>query len=63
MHENTLMNQALELRALTGLHRDERCAISDGALLGADSNCDIVLADTGLSGQAGRTYWRNRLGA
>lgn len=48
------MNQALELRVLTGLHRDARCAVSDGALLGADSNCDIVLADTGLGVQAGR---------
>ena len=38
------MSEALELRVLSGLHRDARCQVADGAVLGADPACDIVLA-------------------
>ncbi|WZB74515.1 hypothetical protein WJ972_28700 [Achromobacter insuavis] len=42
------MSEALELRVLSGLHRDARCQVADGAVLGADPACDIVLADDGI---------------
>ncbi|MFJ1301986.1 type III secretion system inner membrane ring subunit SctD [Pseudomonadota bacterium AL_CKDN230030165-1A_HGKHYDSX7] len=47
-------NEMLELRVLSGLHRDARCDARDGAVLGADPDCDIVLADAGVAPQAGR---------
>lgn len=47
-------NEMLELRVLSGLHRDARCDARDGAVLGADPDCDIVLADAGIAPQAGR---------
>lgn len=53
------MSEALELRVLSGLHRDARCLVEDGATLGADPACDIVLADEGLGPRAARV----RLGA
>jgi len=53
------MSEALELRVLSGLHRDARCDVNDGALLGADPACDIVLADAGIAPRAARV----RIGA
>lgn len=48
------MSEALELRVLSGLHRDARCQVADGAVLGADPACDIVLADDGMGPRAAR---------
>ena len=53
------MSEALELRVLSGLHRDARCLVEDGSVLGADPACDIVLADDGLGPRAARV----RIGA
>ncbi len=53
------MSEALELRVLSGLHRDARCLVEDGAVLGADPACDIVLADDGMGPRAARV----RIGA
>ncbi|EHK65688.1 type III secretion system inner membrane ring subunit SctD [Achromobacter arsenitoxydans] len=53
------MSVALELRVLSGLHCDARCLVEDGAMLGADPACDIVLADDGMSPRAARV----RIGA
>ena len=44
----------LELRVLSGLHREACCAARDGAVVGTDPHCDIVLADTGLGPRAAR---------
>ncbi|MFC4297768.1 type III secretion system inner membrane ring subunit SctD [Castellaniella hirudinis] len=48
------MNAALELRVLSGLHREARCPAIHGDLVGADPDCDIVLADAGLPARAAR---------
>jgi type III secretion protein D len=48
------MSEALELRVLSGLHRDARCLVEDGSVLGADPACDIVLADDGMGPRAAR---------
>ena len=48
------MSTALELRVLSGLHREARCPAAHGHLVGADPACDIVLADTGLPARAAR---------
>lgn len=48
------MSEALELRVLNGLHRDARCLVEDGAVLGADPACDIVLADDGMGARMAR---------
>ena len=48
------MNTVLELRVLVGLHREARCAVHDGATVGSDSACDIVLSDEGIAAHAGR---------
>lgn len=53
------MSDALELRVLSGLHRDARCLVEDGSVLGADPACDVVLADEGMSPRAARV----RIGA
>lgn len=53
------MSEALELRVLSGLHRDARCLVEDGSVLGADPACDIVLADDGMGPRAARV----RIGA
>jgi len=53
------MSEALELRVLSGLHRDARCLVEDGSVLGADPACDIVLADDGMGARAARV----RIGA
>jgi type III secretion protein D len=53
------MSEALELRVLSGLHRDARCLVEDGAALGADPACDVVLADEGMGPRAARV----RIGA
>src|SRR5690606_4772326 len=50
----TPMSATLELRVLSGLHRDARCKARHGHLLGADPDCDIVLADEGLSSRSAR---------
>lgn len=46
--------EPLELRVLSGLHREARCLARNDDLLGADSGCDVVLADAGLDAQAAR---------
>ncbi|WP_368643808.1 type III secretion system inner membrane ring subunit SctD [Castellaniella ginsengisoli] len=48
------MSAPLELRVLSGLHREARCPAAHGHLVGADPACDIVLADTGLPARAAR---------
>lgn len=48
------MSEALELRVLSGLHREASCLAEDGAVLGADPGCDVVLADDGLGARAAR---------
>lgn len=48
------MSEALELRVLSGVHRDARCLVADGSLVGADPACDIVLADDGMGPRAAR---------
>jgi len=45
---------SLELRVLIGLHREARCAVHDGATVGSDTACDIVLSDDGIAPNAGR---------
>lgn len=50
----TPMSATLELRVLSGLHRDARCKARHGHLLGADPDCDIVLADEGLPSRSAR---------
>ena len=45
---------ALELRVLSGLHNQASCLAEDGAVLGSDPACDVVLADTGLGARAAR---------
>ena len=45
---------ALELRVLSGLHREASCPAQDGAVVGTDPDCDIVLADAGLGPRAAR---------
>ena len=47
-------HDALELRVLSGLHDQARCAAEDGAVLGSDPACDVVLADAGLGARAAR---------
>jgi type III secretion protein D len=46
------MSHTLELRVLTGLHRGARCPVQDGATIGSDPACDIVLADAGIDAHA-----------
>lgn len=48
------MSEALELRVLSGVHRDARCLVADGSLVGADPACDIVLAEDGMGPRAAR---------
>lgn len=36
----------LELRVLSGAHSEARCAVHDGATVGSDMGCDIVLEDS-----------------
>ena len=48
------MNETLELRVLSGLHREARCPAAHGDLVGTDPDCDIVLADAGLPARAAR---------
>jgi type III secretion protein D len=46
------MSLGLELRVLTGLHREARCSVQDGAIVGADPDCDVILADEGVAPRA-----------
>jgi type III secretion protein D len=48
------MSATLELRVLSGLHREARCPAAHGHLVGTDTACDIVLADVGLPARAAR---------
>ncbi|MHA3904762.1 type III secretion system inner membrane ring subunit SctD [Castellaniella sp. WN] len=48
------MNEALELRVLSGLHREARCPALHNDLVGADSDCDIILTDPGMPARAAR---------
>lgn len=51
------MNAAgLELRVLSGLHRRASAPISAEASIGADPDCDIVLADDGIAARAARIH-------
>lgn len=43
-----------EFRVLKGLHRKARCAVADGATVGSDAACDVVLADEGIAPRAAR---------
>jgi type III secretion protein D len=46
------MTSQYEFRVLKGLHREAHCAVSNGATVGADVDCDIVLADEGIPARA-----------
>ena len=48
------MSTARELRVLAGVHRDARCPVHNGASIGSDINCDIVLSDEGVAPLAGQ---------
>ncbi|WP_179283412.1 type III secretion system inner membrane ring subunit SctD [Bordetella genomosp. 9] len=48
------MTLDLELRVLTGLHQGAKCQAHDGALIGSDGRCDIVLCDEGIPREAAR---------
>lgn len=50
------MTQDFELRVLTGLHQGARCQAHDGALIGSDGGCDIVLCDEGIADAAARLH-------
>ena len=51
------MNAAgLELRVLSGLHRRASAPIGAQASIGADPDCDIVLADDGIAARAARIH-------
>lgn len=43
------MPEPLELRVLSGLHRDARCPVQHDDVLGTSPDCHIVLADEGLA--------------
>ncbi|MEI2417089.1 type III secretion system inner membrane ring subunit SctD [Orrella sp. JC864] len=43
-----------ELRVLSGLHAQASCPAEDGAVLGSDPDCDVVLADLGMPARAAR---------
>lgn len=46
------MSQAFELRVLSGLHDGACCDVSQGAVIGTDPGCEIVLADKGIGARA-----------
>ncbi|MVW78567.1 type III secretion system inner membrane ring subunit SctD [Bordetella sp. 02P26C-1] len=46
------MTPTFEFRVLKGLHREAHCAVADGATVGADVSCDLVLADDGIAPHA-----------
>jgi type III secretion protein D len=50
------MTQDLELRVLAGLHEGARCTARDGALIGSDTQCDVVLGDDGIAPEAARLW-------
>lgn len=47
------MTQRYELRVLKGIHREARCAVHNGATVGSNTACDIVLSDDGIAPNAG----------
>lgn len=50
------MTQELEFRVLSGAHRHARCPARNGAVLGAESTCDIVLTDDDLAPRTARLH-------
>lgn len=48
--------QSLQLRVLSGMHRLASAAVEEGALIGADPDCDIVLVDPGISPRVARVH-------
>ena len=48
------MSTELELRILSGVHAHARCPARDGASIGSDPACDVVLADAGMAARAAR---------
>lgn len=48
------VSETLELRVLSGLHREARCPARHDDVLGADPSCDVVLADAGVGARAAR---------
>ena len=46
----------LELRVLSGLHRRASAPIGALVTIGADPDCDIVLADDGIAARAARIH-------
>lgn len=47
---------ALELRVLSGMHRHASALVTQGTLIGADADCDIVLADPGIPPRVARVH-------
>lgn len=46
------MGDPLELRILSGLHRQARCTARHDDVLGSDLDCDVVLSDEGVPARA-----------
>ena len=61
--EGGLVNaDGLELRVLSGLHRRASAPIGALVTIGADPDCDIVLADDGIAARAARSTTTRRAG-
>jgi type III secretion protein D len=41
-------NASLEVRILSGMHQSASCAVGQGAVVGSDLNCDVVLQEPGM---------------
>jgi type III secretion protein D len=54
-----MTSQHYELRVLQGIHEEARCAVEDGASIGSDPACDIVLSDEGIAPLAGHLYFQS----
>ena len=46
------MSAMLEVRVLSGMHERASCEVANGATVGTDPSCDIVLADQGIAPRA-----------